>query len=377
MEVLGTLAADLAHEISNPVNTVTLNIPVLKRIFEDVLPILAEREKRTSGLCYGGLTYRALEDNLPRLLADIQLAGLHIAKIVTDLKNLARKSDTDLKTPLQLNEALEQALRLARPILTRADTDLTLELADNLPATEAHLQSVQQVILNLIINAAQAIDHPPGRIRIRTALDPENRQVRLSVSDNGRGISPAIAERMFEPFVTDKESAGGTGIGLSVAYSLVKAHGGAISGRNNPETGATFTMCLPALERKAPARVLIVDDDESILKVLLGALARDGRYLADGTTSSTEALIRIGTRRPDLLVLDVLMPEMDGAEVCRAIRSEPELASMKVLVITGYPGNERIREIRDLGFDRILPKPFGMPAFLAAVEALLDPVPAP
>ena len=161
----------------------------------------------------------------------------------------------------------------------------------------------------------------------------------IQIGDNGRGVSPAIAERIFLPFVSDKQAQGGTGLGLSVTYSLVKAHGGDVTFENRPGGGTVFTVRLPSRLRHHGAKILVVDDDPMVRQVLMEALALPRAYRLEEATNGIEASIRLGTYRPDLLILDVFMPEMDGLEVCRNIKIEPALSGIKVIITTGHPGH--------------------------------------
>jgi len=222
-----------------------------------------------------------------------------------------------------------------------------------------------------MINAAQAIDHADGKISIQTGFTFKDGRVWLQISDNGRGVSPAVADRIFLPFVTDTHARGGTGLGLSVTYSLVKAHGGDIGFESRPGGGTTFTVKLPSrLERMAP-KILVVDDDPILRQILMEALALPRSYLLEEATNGVEASIRLGTYRPDMLILDLFMPEMDGLEVCRNIQTEPALSGMKVIITTGFPGHPKLDELAALGFTHVLAKPFQIPVLLQMVQTLL------
>ena len=195
----------------------------------------------------------------------------------------------------------------------------------------------------------------------------------MQIADNGRGISPAIADKLFLPFVTDKQAEGGTGLGLSVTYGLVQAHGGDISFETREGKGTTFTVLLPTFFERGAIKILIVDDDQAIREMLIEALTlnRDRPYLIEEAVNGIEATIKLGTYRPDLLILDIYMPEMDGLEVCRIIKSEPELADMKVIVTTGYPDHTKLNEMAELGFTNVISKPFDLLEFVKKVEDIL------
>jgi CheY-like chemotaxis protein len=246
-----------------------------------------------------------------------------------------------------------------------------MELAENLPEIKGSLHNLEQVVLNLLINAAQALERPEGEIVLRTGMSANDGRVWIRVADNGRGVSPAIADRIFLPFVSDKQARGGTGLGLSVTYSLVKAHGGDIGFESRPGGGTIFTVRLPGLLTHHGAKILVVDDDPLVRQVLMEALALPRAYLLEEASNGIEASIRLGTYRPDLLILDVFMPEMDGLEVCRTIKTEPALAGIKVIITTGHPGHPKLVELAALGFSHVLAKPFDIPLLLQTVHGLL------
>ena len=372
METLGTLVAGVAHEINNPINLIMYNLPLLQKIWSDFLPLLMEHRQAEPGRKFGGFSYDFLQENLARLVVDMDMAANRVAKTVADLKNFSRQSNVAEKFSLQVNTAVKNAMRLSRATLRKFSVHIELALADGLPRIEGNLQSLEQVIINIVINAVQAIDHHHGKILITTGLQTKDGRVYIRIRDNGRGVSSLIADRIFLPFVTDKQAEGGTGLGLSVTYSLVQAHGGEIVFESRPGEGTEFTVYLPSTLNRQAARILVVDDDQTIRRMLIETLTLNQRYLVEEASNGFEASIKLGTYRPDLLILDIFMPEMDGLELCRIIRGEPELSEMKVIITTGYPEHPKLDEIGELGFTNILFKPFKLGDLVAAVGRILD-----
>jgi signal transduction histidine kinase/ActR/RegA family two-component response regulator len=373
MEALGTLVAGVAHEINNPINLIMYNLPLIQKVWSDFLPVLMEQRKIFPDQKFGGFTYEFLEDNLPQLVADMDMAANRVAKIVSDLKNFSKQSNVAEKSALQVNTAVKNALRLAQTTIRKSGVQIELELGDDLPLMLGNLQSIEQIILNIIINAIQAIDHENGVIRIRSGFQQKDERILIAISDNGRGISAAVADKLFLPFVTDKQKEGGTGLGLSVTYGLVQAHGGDISFETRKGKGTIFTISMPTLLKREKVKILIVDDDQTIREMLIEALTQDQQksYLIEEATNGIEASIKLGTYRPELLILDLFMPEMDGLEVCRIIRNEPELSNMKVIITTGYPDPAKLNEIARLGFTNVILKPFNLPELVKEVERIL------
>jgi CheY-like chemotaxis protein len=128
----------------------------------------------------------------------------------------------------------------------------------------------------------------------------------------------------------------------------------------------------PTVVKDATGRILVVDDDKSIRVMLSKALSEAGTYLVEEASNGIEACIKLGTYRPDLLILDMFMPEMDGLEVCRTIKSEPEFSDMHVIITTGFPDHQKLKEVAALGFDSIHYKPFDLPDFLRAVSTIFS-----
>lgn len=371
MELLGTLVAGVAHEINNPLNLIMFNVPLLQKIWQDVGPILERHAAKEPNGKYGGLTYDFIRENLGQLLSDMRMATNRAARIVGGLTDFARQSSVTEKSPVQVNTAVENALRLAGTTLRKAGVKMNVDLRDDLPLIEGHLQSIEQVVLNIIINAIQAIDHDHGEVNVVTGFQNRDGLVFISVSDNGRGINPSISDKIFDPFVTDRQTEGGTGLGLSITYNLVEAHGGEISFKSQVERGTSFQVSFPSALTIKAAKILVVDDDNAIRETLVQGLAVEGRYLVDEAANGIEACIKLGTYRPDLLVLDIVMPHMDGLEVCRTIKRQPELSGMKVIITTGFADHPMLKEIVGLGFSNIYHKPFKLLDFIKAVNECL------
>ena len=371
MEALGTLVAGAAHEINNPTNLIIYNIPLLKKVWHDLLPTIQAAKIDPGTKTFGGLSVAFLEENLGQMLSDIDMAAQRIAKIVSDLKNFARQTNVADKTQLSINQAIENSMRLVQTTVQKAGITTTLDLAPDLPLMEGNLQNIEQIILNIVINAAQSIEHKHGQIHIKSGISKSDGQLFIRISDNGKGVDPEIADRLFDPFVTDKQDRGGTGLGLSVSYSLLQAHKGEIVFDNISEGGTSFTIKFPTVQADLSAKILIVDDDPTIRKLLTRALTENRSYLVDEAANGIEACIKLGTYRPELLVLDIFMPDMDGVEVCRALRNDPGLAGVKVIITTGFPEHPKLQEVIQMGYTDIHCKPFRLGELIEQVDKIL------
>ena len=371
MEALGTLVAGVAHEINNPISLIMFNLPIVRRVWQDVLPMINQSVLPAARRKYGGFSLDYLESHFARLIDDMDMAANRVSKIVRDLKHFSRQSHVSEKEPLQINDAVTNAVRLARTTIRKTGVDLSLVLGEELPVVIGNLPSIEQIVLNILINAVQAIDGGQGQIKIKTGLRKSDGSVFVAITDNGRGISPAIADKIFDPFVTDKQNSGGTGLGLAVSYSLVQAHNGAITFDTADGEGTTFTIWLPSGQVADMARILVVDDDATVRKLIVQLLAKQGRYQVEEAVSGVDGLLRIGTTTPDLLILDLKMPGMNGLEVCRAVRQNDQLTKMKVLITTGHPHHPDLTEIRAMGYTDCYTKPIRVEMFAKMVEAMM------
>jgi signal transduction histidine kinase len=371
METLGTLVAGIAHEINNPINLIMYNTPLLKKVWYDFQPVLLDYADKQPDRKYGGLSFEFLKENLEQLISDVDMAANRVAKIITDLKDFARKSSVADKRPIQINQAVKNAMRLVKSTLKKAGVEIQLDLTPVIPLMEGNLQNIEQIILNITINAIQAIHHGDGVVKVSTGFQNQEGRLFVSISDNGDGVNPDISNRLFDPFVTDKQAEGGTGLGLSVSYGLIRAHDGKVTFKSSKGNGSTFTVSFPMIKTEKVDKILIVDDDQAIRQLLLKSLKTVGPYRLEVAVNGIEACIKLGSFRPHLLILDIFMPDMDGLEVCRALKKDPNLAKVNVIITTGFPDHPKLKQVTDLGFTNIHAKPFNLSQFAHTVSNIL------
>jgi PAS domain S-box-containing protein len=371
MEALGTLVAGVAHEINNPINLILFNMPLLDRIWTDLIPLIEDQTGRTPNLKIGGLSFEFLRDNLAQLISDMEMAAQRVVRIVSGLKDFSRKGNPAESSMVKVNQAVENATFLVGATLKKSKSKLSLDLGRRLPLLRANLQNLEQVIVNLIINADQAIEHENGSIHISTSLRANDNHIIIEVTDNGGGVNPKVADKIFDPFVTDRQADGGTGLGLSVSYNLVKALNGDITFRTTPNKGTTFTVALPTKIKKKRFKVMVVDDDRMFRELLKDALSKKAGSVVEIFDNGAEALIRLGSQPPDLLILDMFMPEIDGLGVCRAIKNELDLELTKVIIVTGFPDHPNLHEVARMGFVQVFVKPLDLDKFISKVQEIL------
>ncbi len=157
-----------------------------------------------------------------------------------------------------------------------------------------------------------------------------------------------------------------------MSYNLVEAHGGRISFADANDGGTVFTLTFPIESQQKRPRVLVVDDDAMVRRLMVQAIGRTGRYHVDEAGNGVEGLIKIGSQPPDLLILDLMMPGMNGREVCEAIHGKAPFADMKVLITTGHPHHPDFKKIACLGYKDIHTKPIQVESFRKAIAAIID-----
>jgi len=371
MEALGALVSGVAHEINNPNSLIMFNVPLLQDIWRDVLPVIKEHHASDPNRKYGGLQVDFLERKLGQLLDQMKQAADTIASVVDTLKSFYKRSEDQQKKPVDMNEAVGNAVKLAGSTLRRARIRIHTELDPALPAMWAAPQAMEQILVNLLINAVQAITHEAGEIRIATIFDAAAREICIRIADNGKGIAPDIAPRVFDPFFTTRQRDGGSGIGLSLTYRLVTDHQGRIGFESEPEKGTTFTIAFPVMTQEHPVRILVADDDEQTRGMLRESLVAHFKAEVTEAVNGTDACIKLGRGKPDLLILDLSMPGMDGLEVCRIIQDTPDLCDLEVLIITGLPDDPRVRQIAAMGFSHIFAKPIDFKILMREIDRLL------
>jgi PAS domain S-box-containing protein len=245
MTTLGTLVSGVAHEINSPNQLVLMNAGVLSHAWGDALKILDSRYQEDDDLALAGLAYPEMRDTIPVLLQEVHDGARRIERIVGDLKDFARPPAGGTRNAFVLNDAVQQALRLLAHSIQTRTCRFELSLASDVPMIEGDVQQIEQVVVNLVTNALEAL---PGRDRgvcVRTAFDPGERAVVLEVRDEGVGIPAEHLARVCDPFFTTKRESGGTGLGLAITTSLVRGHGGRLTFSSEPGRGTRAVVTIP------------------------------------------------------------------------------------------------------------------------------------
>ena len=371
LTAMGSLLAGVAHELNNPLSIVMGRAALLaEKLGEHPLAGDAQRIHEAAERC---------------------------GRIVRTFLNMARSRPAN-RSEVALNDLATAAIDMLAYVLRSHGIAVTLDLLPGLPPVKADADQIGQIVLNLIVNAQQALgarDH--GRqLTVSTGVAPmtdgDRRRVPrvwLRVRDNGPGIAPELHERIFEPFLTTKSEGVGTGLGLAVSRSIARDHGGELTLQDDEGFGAGACFCLQlpvsgepeateteplplAATEECSARILVVDDEPEIAE-LIGEMLGGAGYEVMTAESGAVALAMLAEARFDAIVSDLHMPDIDGAQLWREVRaSQPQLAR-RMLFVTGDTLSPIARQFLSEARCDSLNKPFSKQELLGRVTALLRP----
>lgn len=238
----------------------------------------------------------------------------------------------------------------------------------------ADAQQLEKVITELVGNAVR---HGGDRVDVRVDARERDGVVSLRVVDDGTGIDPELVESVFVPFERGDDAGAGLGLGLSLARRTIQAMGGALTGESVPGRGTTMTLSLPAgtpqMEgERGDARLLYVDDDVSNLRLVEKILAGRPDMSLHVATTGAEGVAAATEELPDLILLDLNLPDVPGAEIVKTLRSDPRTSTIPILVITIEDDPAVLAMLRDLGVADVVTKPFDSQVLIDTVMARLD-----
>lgn len=245
MASLGVLVSGVAHEINNPTSLLLLNLPLLKESFEDIEEILQDHYDTHGDFDVAGLKYSRMKDEFPSMLSDMLEGAHHIRRIVNDLRDFARQEPLELSDLVNLNEVIAAAIRLTDRTIRSSTNHFTVNYDPTLPMLRGSAQRLQQVVINLIVNACQALEDQTQTITIETRYHQASNSVIMHINDTGCGIDPKHLQRLSDPFFTTKREQGGTGLGLSISSTIVEEHKGKLAFDSLPSQGTNITLTLP------------------------------------------------------------------------------------------------------------------------------------
>ena len=255
LAAIGTLAAGVAHEINNPNSVIMHNIPAIKAVWDDLKALLDDHYTNDGDFILGGLGYTEIRNEMPQLLQDCADCSQRIKRIVNDLKDFSKDPDptineTELTEMIDLNELADTASRLVENRIKTSTDHFSLELSTGQLFTKGSFLRLEQVVINLLINACQALTSPAQEIRLAIRHDPEQQMNWIEVCDQGQGISEQHQKQILEPFFTTRRETGGTGLGLSISNTIIQEHGGHIEISSTVGKGTCVRIALPAATKE-------------------------------------------------------------------------------------------------------------------------------
>jgi len=352
---IGEVAAGIAHEINNPLTGVIGFAQMLTQMdvpedIKEAVEVIDDGAKRTAG-------------------------------IVEKLLTFARRNKPE-KEYVDINSVVMSAVDIRAYEMRTNNIEVTTDLLLDLPKTMVNVGQLQQVFLNVIINAEHAMaTHNEGTLSIKT--ERVNRNIRVSISDNGPGISQRNIGKLFDPFFTTKDSDEGTGLGLSISYGIIKEHGGVIRVESKLGKGTTFIIDLPVLttidktaidkpdnqepENITGAKILVVDDEPNICRVLDRLLTREG-HAVETMSSAQMALKSLNDKKYDLILLDIKMPGMNGIEFYNHMKDIAPSLQRKVVCITGDVISAKNKAFLEKAKIPCITKPFAVDELMRQVK---------
>jgi PAS domain S-box-containing protein len=247
MTSLGKVVSGVAHEINNPNNLVMFNAPLIVSAWEDAVPVLDAYYRDNGDFSLGGLPYSEMKEVVPKMAAGISDASARIKAIVENLKNFARRDTSRRQTAVQVNDVVRIAITILNHEILRATHRFKVSYGENLPPVMGSAQQLEQVVINLLNNAFQALPSNRHRIRVNTRLAPETGEVELCVEDEGVGMSSEVLERIKEPFFSTHLDSGGLGLGVSICRSIVREHKGTLEFESEVGKGTRAVVRLPGI----------------------------------------------------------------------------------------------------------------------------------
>lgn len=245
MATLGTLVSGVAHEINNPNNFILLNSTNLLDIWKDLTPILSSYIRLQGSFTIAGLPFEDIQNDIEPLIIGISEGAERIRRIVQSLKDFARKDSGCMDQNFNINNVIETSIIIMNNLIKKSTDHFSVDLDTTVPEINGNFQQVEQVIINLVTNACQALTDKKQMIRIVSRNNQENKEVVVEVCDQGCGVATEHRKHILDPFFTTKRDSGGTGLGLSISYNIVKDHHWELTFDSEPGNETVFRITIP------------------------------------------------------------------------------------------------------------------------------------
>jgi signal transduction histidine kinase len=246
MTSLGMLSSSVAHEINNPNNCISVNASMLTEVWQDTEQILSHYHAENGDFNLRGVPYSQMQEIIPRLFYGITEGSRRITAIVDNMKDFVREDKNGRHVELDINKLIRGAASILWHHIHKFTDNFQMVLPDDIPPARGNGQQIEQVIINLMMNALQSLPEKRCGVCISSSCDRTAGEIIITVRDEGEGMSKKALEHLREPFFTTKLEKGGTGLGLYISDSIIKEHRGSLEFASDPGTGTVATIHLPA-----------------------------------------------------------------------------------------------------------------------------------
>ncbi|WP_298273189.1 PAS domain S-box protein [Geobacter sp.] len=245
MASLGTLVSSIAHEINNPNNYIMSNASLLSATWKDAMEVLEEYAKEHGEFYLDGVPFSAARKEIPELLSGLMGGTRRINAIVNSLKDFVRQDGSNLEERVDVGKAVRIACQIVEHEIRKHTVNFNLDIEENIPYVRGNAHQLEQVVINLVINALNSLPDKNGRMFVSVSHPEHTEYVEIIVQDEGVGMPENVLARLFEPFFTTRKDSGGTGLGLFISRSIIEKHNGVMEFESEPGKGTTVTVKLP------------------------------------------------------------------------------------------------------------------------------------
>ena len=248
---LGILVSGIAHEINNPNNFILLNTHLFLKIWKDIKPILDDYYNQNGDFVLAGMLYSKAKEKIDQSLEGIMIGSERIKTITKSLTEYASADSGNLNELVDINKVIEMAILITNNLIKKSTNNFRVEYGRDIPLIKGNAQQLEQVVINIISNACQSLKDNNSEVKVRSYFYEEAKQVRINIEDKGIGIKKDDLKYIMDPFFTTKRNVGGTGLGLSVSYAIIKNHGGSLSLTSEPRKGTIVNVSFPVPENES------------------------------------------------------------------------------------------------------------------------------